>query len=70
MNDILDSRQRKLVYISDPHIKKNDSYFIYEGILKMEQESLLQDERDHKLTLASGKYLIRDPKSHETPFTG
>lgn len=29
MNQRLDASQRKIVLISDPHIRKNDSYFLY-----------------------------------------
>lgn len=70
MNELLDQRKRKIVVISDPHIKKNESYFVYSGILKLEQESYQADEEARKLTAASGKYLIRDPRSHEKAFEG
>lgn len=36
MNDMLDARQRKVVVISDPHIRKNDSYYVYTAITELE----------------------------------
>eukprot|EP00347_Sterkiella_histriomuscorum_P017870 403347661 len=70
MNELLNQRQRKVVVISDPHIKRNESYFVYRGILELEQSTLKEDEENRQLTAASGKYLIRDPKSHDKHFVG
>lgn len=37
MNELLDIRKRKIVVISDPHIKSNETYYLYDSILKLEQ---------------------------------
>jgi hypothetical protein len=36
MNERLDASQRKVVLISDPHIRKNDSYFLYQSFMELE----------------------------------
>jgi len=80
MNELLDQRKRKVVVISDPHIRKNESYFLYDSIIKLEKGNFIwffksiddykHDEEKRNLSPASGKYLIRDPKSHDIIFEG
>ncbi len=52
MNQRLDASQRKVVLISDPHIRKNDSYFLYQSFMELEAG-----------TAKTGKqrYLVKDP---------
>ncbi|CDW82926.1 neutral alpha-glucosidase c [Stylonychia lemnae] len=70
MNELIEQRKRKIVVISDPHIRKNDSYFLYDAIKKIEKDDYQLDQEKRTLSPASGKYFLRDPKFQDRPFEG
>ena len=52
MSQRLDASQRKVVVISDPHIRKNESYFLYQSFMELEAG----DGKTGKQ-----RYLVKDP---------
>ena len=56
MYDKLTQAHRKIVVISDPHIRKNDTYFLYKHFKSLENPIPLEGEESER-----HKYFVRDP---------
>ena len=62
MYDRLSQAHRKIVVISDPHIRKNDTYFFYQMLKDLENSvNNQEDEEPEKV-----KLLVRDPYKYTT----
>lgn len=72
MYDRLAAAHRKLVVISDPHIRKNDSYFLYSYFKSLENPKVGDDE-EYMGPAVTQKYFVRDPykfNSQDDSFEG
>ena len=73
MIERLDQSKRKVVVISDPHIRKNDSYFLYQTFMNLEKDNKSVEPSNNQTKSIPSRYLIKDPykaNSDDDSFVG
>jgi len=65
MYERLDQAQRKIVIISDPHVRKNETYFLYSNFKALENGVISENEEEEEEQVRK-RYLVRDPYKFNT----